>query len=116
MAGLLLLRTVRVIERPVIVTEARAGVSRGDLALLVPGAGGAAAEIKVEPQRETTSPDPGGILRRWRIRDLLDGVYVARSLGSGGIASTTYFEVEDANVRRVIGKDRQEAERELRRR
>ncbi len=62
------------IEWPVIVTEARAGVSPGDLALLVAGATQAAEEVKVEPQDETASPEPGGRMRCWRVGDLLVGV------------------------------------------
>ncbi len=116
MAGLLLLRTRRVIEKPVIVTEARAGVSPGDLALLVPGATEAAEEMKVEPQDETASAEPSGRMRRWRVGDLVDGIYVARSVGSGGVASRTFFEVMDAEVRQVFGNDRRQAEQELRRR
>ena len=94
------------IEKPVIVTEARAGVSQGDLALLMPGATEAAEEMKVEPQDGAGSPEPGGRMRRWRVGDLLDGVYVARSIGSGGVASMTFFEVVEAQVGRVFGNDR----------
>ncbi len=104
------------IEKPVIVTEARAGVSPGDLALLVPTVGSGVDEMKIEPRDETASLEPGGRMRRWRVGDLLDGVYVARSLGSGGVASTTFSEVVDAEVRRIFGNDRRKAERELRRR
>ena len=115
-AGLLLLRTVRTIEKPVIVAEARAGVSPGDLALLVPPVGSGGDEMKIEPNDDAGSLEPGGRMRRWRVGDLLDGVYVARSVGSGGVASTTFFEVVEAEVRRVFGKDRRKAERALRRR
>ena len=116
MAGLLLLRTVRTIEKPVIVAEARAGVSPGDLALLVPTVGSGVGEIKIEPDDEAGSLEPGGLMRRWLVGDLLDGVYVARSIRSAGLASTTFFEVVDAEVRQVFGSDRRKAERVLRRR
>ena len=55
-------------------------------------------------------------MRRWLVGDLLDGVYVARSIRSAGLASTTFFEVVDAEVRQVFGNDRRKAERVLRRR
>ncbi len=115
MSGLLLTRTVRHIDEPaIVVTEARAGVSTGDLHRLA-RTGRRVAEIAIEPGEETAAPEGGGRLLRWDVDDLDDGVYVAHSVGSDALDQTTYFEVVGGEVRRDFGNDRRRAERELRR-
>ena len=115
MSGLLLARTVRHIDEPAIVTEARSGVSEGDLHRLAI-TGRRVAQIAVESSSETAAPEGGGRRRRWDAHELEDGVYVARSVGANALEEITYFEIVGGEVRRHFGHDRRRAERELRRR
>ena len=52
---------------------------------------------------------------RYRIEDLEDGLYAADSVSSTGAAQTTYFELANAEVRRIFDSERR-ALQELRRR
>ena len=115
MVGLLLTRTRREIEHPVIVTEELPLVSTGDLSLLVADDDGIRKRA-VEPMQEATSPmGTVSSWRRWLVRDLEDGVYVADSIGTGTLPTSTYFAVAGGEVRHIFGSDRGRAERELRR-
>ncbi len=119
MSGLLLARTVRHIDEPAIVTEARSGVSEGDLHRLALAGrrvvGQRVTEIAIEPGEETAAPEGGGRLRRWDARELEDGVYMAHSVGRDAVDQITYFEIIGGEVRRDFGHDRRRAARELRR-
>lgn len=114
MSGLHLARTERRIDEPAVITEAIPGISDGSLHRLLPSARGT-SELALESSDETSSPSGEGRWVRYDVRQLEDGVYMAASVGSAGEPTKTYFTVEVGEVRRLIGNDRRQAERLLRR-
>ncbi|MFA7296321.1 MAG: pyridoxamine 5'-phosphate oxidase family protein [Dehalococcoidia bacterium] len=112
--GLNLVRTEQRIAAPHVITEYRAGVSTGALALLVLSGDGL-RRLAMESHDETAMPDEGGRMLRYRIEDLEDGIYAAESVGPADAVRTTYLEVTEAAVRRIFESERR-ATQELRRR
>jgi PPOX class probable F420-dependent enzyme len=112
--GLNLVRGEQRTPAPHIITEYRAGVSTGSLALLVPTDDGVRRRA-MESYDETAMPDEGGRMLRYRIEDLEDGLYAAESVGTVETVRTTYFEITEAVVRRIFESERR-ALQELRRR
>ena len=115
MSGLNLARAEERIEAPLVVTEARPGVSDGQLARLVPSARGVRFQ-RIESLDEQAALEPGGRWLRHGVGELTDGVYRASSVGRSGEPTTTYFTIASGEVRRIFGDDRKRAEREVRRR
>jgi hypothetical protein len=114
MSGLNLAGGERRIDTPRVITEARAGVSSGELVKIVASKQGSRA-VAMESSDEQAALDGGGRWIGYELSELESGVYRASSVDADSKHSTTYFEIEEGEVRRIFGDDERLAQRHARR-